>query len=680
MEKLDMQTENIADKNFETLSKMFPNAITETINENGEIVRAIDADVLRQEISGSIVEGKEDRYQFTWPDKKKAILLANEPISKTLRLDRNKSMGRDGLTTGIDSKNIYIEGDNFEAIKLLQETYLGKIDLIYIDPPYNTGKDVFVYDDDRSISKEEFAERSGQFDDIGNILYDIRSNNEGSGRFHTDWLNMLYPRLKLAKNLLSEIGSIFISIDDNELDNLLKICNEIFGEDCFVSTISWQKVYSPKNNNVGISAEVEYVVCYSKNPDWIAGKLERTEKMNSMYKNPDNDPEGSWTSSDATAPGANTHQGMVYAIQSPFTGEYIYPTRGCCWRKFQDDLLDIMNGWASYKLEDLHDEEQRANVCGISPESVRKGVKGIVLNESLSKAKETANKKIEEGNWPLFYFTKGGEGGLRKKTYLKDMEGRTATNLWTYSEVGHNDEAKKEVASLFDGHAPFDTPKPVRMISRIIRIGAKRDSIIMDFFSGSATLAQAVMSNNANNEYENKYILVQLQEKSNYPGYDTLCDIGEERIRRSAKKIKEETGAEIDYGFRVFRVDTSNMKEIYYRPADTDQSLLDMFADNIKPDRTPEDLLFQVMLDLGVLLSSKIEETEIAGKKVFNVADGFLIACFDNDVTDETIKAVANLKPYYAVFRDSSMRNDSVATNFDQIFANISPDTIRKVL
>lgn len=544
------------------------------------------------------------------------------------------------------------------------------------DPPYNTGSD-FVYRDNFSQNRNDYENNSGQIDDDGNQLV---PNLEANGRFHTDWLNMLYPRLRIAKNLLSEDGVIAISIDDNELMNLLKICDEIFGEDCFVSNISWQKVYSPKNNNIGISSEVEYIVMYSKKPQWAAGKLERTDKMNSMYKNPDNDTNGDWASSDATAPGANTHQGMVYAIQSPFTGEMLYPTRGCCWRRDQNDLLVIMNGWASYKLLDLHDEVKRAEVCGIGSQSIRKGVKAIVLSEDLNNAKEHAESILKAGNWPLFYFTNNGYGGLRKKTYLKDMEGRTATNYWPYSDVGHNDEAKKEVASLFDGHAPFDTPKPERLLKRIIQIGANSDSIIMDFFSGSATLAHAVIDANASDGGTRKFILVQIQEKSSYPGYETLCDVGEDRIRRAGKKIKEETGADIDYGFRCFKVDLSNMKDVYYRPADLGQLNLDDFTDNIKEDRTSEDLLIQVMLDLGVLLSSKVEHTELAGKKVFSVQDGYLIACFDKDVTEDVVTAIAQQHPFYAVFRDSSIANDSVAANFEQIFETYSPQTVRKVL
>ncbi len=548
-----------------------------------------------------------------------------------------------------------------------------------IDPPYNTGND-FVYNDSFKQDAGEYAGNSGQTDEEGNRLV---QNTESNGRFHTDWLNMMYPRLRIGRDLLADDGVIFISIDDNEHENLLKICNDIFGEDCFVSDISWQKVYSPKNNNTGISSEVEYIVCYSKEKDWVAGKLERTDKMNSMYKNPDNDPNGAWTSSDATAPGAATHQGMVYAIQSPFTGEFLYPTRGCCWRKFQDDLLKIMNGWASYKLEDLNDSARRAAVCGIDTDTVRKGVKGIVLNESLSSAKKSAEYVLKNGTWPLFYFTGSGKGGIRKKTYLRDMEGRTATNLWTYSEVGHNDEAKKEVAALFDGHSPFDTPKPVRLMERLLKIGSNNDSIVLDFFSGSGTLGQAVLTTNAKEGGNRKYILVQLQEKSDYPGYNTLCDIGEERIRRAGKKIKEEsplTTQDLDIGFRCFKVDSTNMKDVYYKPSDYSQMTIDDYQDNIKPDRTPEDLLIQVMLDLGILLSSKIEETEIAGKKVFSVADGYLIACFDKEITDETVTEIARKHPFYAVFRDSSMASDSVAANFEQIFETYSPNTIRKVL
>lgn len=340
-----------------------------------------------------------------------------------------------------------------------------------------------------------------------------------------------------------------------------------------------------------------------------------------------------------------------------------------------------MNGWASYTLKDLDDAEERANVCGIEASAVRKDVKAIVLDEDLSEAKRKAEKKYAEGNWPLFYFTGNGDGGLRKKTYLKDMEGRTSTNLWQYEEVGHNDEAKKEVSKLFGGHSPFDTPKPVRLMKRLLKIASDENSIVVDFFSGSATMGQAVLEANVEDNGSRKFILVQLQEESKYPGYETLCDVGEDRIKRYAQTLeKNSTNKNIDLGFRCYRVDSTNMKDVYYNPSEYNQGQMEMFLNNIKADRTPEDILIQVMLDLGILLSSKIEETTIAGKKVFSVADGYLIACFDDVVTDDVVKAIAEKHPFYAVFRDSGMASDSVAANFEQIFETYSPNTIRKVL
>lgn len=671
MDKLKMQTENIADKNYEMLSKMFPNALTETItgyDEDGKpiVERAIDADVLRQEISCKVVDGKDERYQFIWPDKKKAILLANAPIDKTLRPYRDKSVNFD------NTENIYIEGDNLEVLKLLQETYLGKIKMIYIDPPYNTGND-FVYEDDFAEDISSYMIRSGNYDGVGNRLF---SNSDNSGRYHTDWINMIYPRIKLARNLLTDDGAIFISIDDNECENLKKICDEIFGLSCYVATISWRKTYSPRNDAHGISGEVEYILVYGKSPNWQPNKLPRTEKMNSVYKNPDND-HTMWRTSDAFAPSASTHQGMVYAIQHPITGELLYPYNGACWPLEQSKMLEQMQEWAEYELVDLNDDERRAQVCGISKEEVRKNIKAIMLAESLESAKTKSLEIIKRGQWPRFFFTKNGSGGIARKTYLDDSKGKVVTNFWSYEDVGHTDEAKKELKSLFGGKAPFDTPKPVRLLERIIHIATNENDIVLDFFAGSATTAQAVMNKNHNDNTQRKYILVQLPEESKSSEFDTLCDIGEKRIKLAANIIND---MKIDCGFRVLKCDTTNMKDVYYTPTETQQSLFDTYADNIKEDRTPEDLLFQVMLDLGVLLSSKIEETTIEGKKVFNVADGFLIACFDKDVTEETVKAVAEKKPYYAVFRDSSMADDSVATDFDQIFASISPETVRKVL
>ena len=560
---------------------------------------------------------------------------------------------------------------------------MGKVKLIYIDPPYNTGSDSFVYDDDFNESMEEFSASSGHRDENGNLLFDMRVNNESNGSFHTDWLNMLYPRVRIAKDFLSADGAIFISIDDHEEDNLKKACNDIFGADCFVANISWQRTYSMRNDSKGIPSEVEHILVYSKRNNWIPHPLPRTAEMDAKYKNPDNDPNGDWQNTSAFAPGASTHQGMVYGIQHPFTGEMLYPTMGACWRYQQNQMLEYMKGWCEYELREIDDSHQRAVICGVKDEEVRNGVKAIVLSETLEISKKKAEKVFKRGQWPRFYFTGNGQGGIRRKTYLENVGGKPATNFWGYSDVGHTDEAKKELMGLFDGKSPFDTPKPVRLMDRILTVASDKDSIVLDFFSGSATMAHAVIQKNLQDEGTRSFIVVQVPELAPAPDYPSLCEIGEERIRRAGKKIREEsplTTGDLDTGFRVFRVDSSNMKNVYYRPKDYKQGQMDLFADNIKEDRTPEDLLFQVMLDLGVLLSSKIKETVIAGKKVFSVADGYLIACFDKDVTEETVKAIAQQHPFYAVFRDSGMATDSVMTNFEQIFETYSPKTVRRVL
>ena len=688
METLKMHSLDGVQRNIDLIGKLFPNAITE-VKRNGKVEHAIDFDVLRQELSDSIVEGREERYQFTWPDKKKAMLAANAPITATLRPVVADSVGKDGTPGGFDSENLYIEGDNLEVLKLLQETYLGKVKMIYIDPAYNTGTD-FVYEDDFAQSTEDYMGNSGQYDEEGNRMV---TNTESNGRFHTDWLNMIYPRLKLAKDLLSDDGAIFISIDDNELYNLKKICDAVYGESCFVGNVAWQRTYSMRNDSKGLPSEAEHILVYSKQPNWIPNKLPRTDKMDAAYKNPDNDPNGAWQNTTPYAPGARTHQGMVYAIQHPFTGELLYPAPASCWRYDQKTMLDYMSGWCEYELKNINDEKERAEICGVDVENIRKDVKAIVLKYDLNQAKEKAKLVLNRGQWPRFYFTRDGMGGIRRKTYLNQVEGRTVTNLWPYAEVGHTDEAMKELKNLFDGSVPFDTPKPTRLVERILTIATDKDSYILDFFSGSATTAHAVMKKNMEEGGNRKYILVQLPEKGNSPQYETLCEIGKERIRRAGKQILSAGGgqlsfsetqpdqsAPIDIGFRCLRLDSSNMENVYYTPEETRQQDMFSLVDNVKPDRTPEDLLFQVMLDLGLLLSSPIEVKEIAGKKVFNVSDGFLLACFDHDVTEETVKAIAQMKPYYAVFRDSSMANDSVATNFDQIFETYSPETVRKVL
>lgn len=646
MDKLKLHTPDLAEANFRKLAAMFPNAVTETItgyttDENGRekpiIERAIDADVLRQEISAVVVEGPQERYQFTWPDKKKSVVLANAPIAKTLRLDRSKSVGRDGTRGGIDTENIYIEGDNLDALKLLQETYLGKVKMIYIDPPYNTGNDSFVYDDDRSISGGEFAERSGQYDENGNLLFDMRPNNESNGRFHTDWLNMLYPRLRIAKDLLSNNGIIFISIDEHESHNLRKICDEIFGIQNFVSQIVWEKRYTRSNNAKRFTTLTEPILCYVKSSLTVIDiKEKRSEKADSIYSNPDNDPRGVWTSVSYVNPASKGERpNLVYPLINPITGvEVVHPT----------------NAW---KYE-----------------------------------KATYEQHVMENK---LYWGRNGENIYpRLKKFLSEMAGgMVPVDLWRQEDTGTTDQASKELESLL-GRKIFDFPKPKELIMRIVSLLINgddgKDNIILDFFSGSATTAHAVMQLNAEDGGNRKFIMVQLPEvcgetsEARKAGYSTICDIGEERIRRAGDKIRAETGADIDYGFRVFRVDSTNMEDVYYTPAETKQEQLDFLAENIKPDRTPEDLLFQVMLDLGILLSSPIEETVIAGKKVFSVADGYLLACFDKNVTEETVTEIAKRRPFYAVFRDSSMAADSVAANFEQIFETYSPKTVRKVL
>ena len=632
MDKLKMHTPNLADENYRKLAALFPNAVTESVDpETGEVVRAIDADVLRQEISGRVVEGREERYQFTWPDKKKAMLAANAPIAATLRPVREDSVGRDGTPGGWDSENLYIEGDNLDVLKLLQETYLGKVKMIYIDPPYNTGND-FVYEDDFAEDAESYLGRSGQFDEQGNRL---EQNTESNGRFHTDWLNMLYPRIKMAKNLMATDGLIFISIDDREQENLRKLCDEVFGRANFIAQLVWQKRTSPDARRI-ISDAHEYIIVYAKD-ETIGSSLLKPLPFDQSdydrYKNPDNDPRGPWISTDCTAQAGHGTKDQFYDFVTP-AGRVIKLQEGLCWR------------YTKKKMEE-----------------------------------EIAAGRI--------WFGADGKGVPRKKTYLAERAGKTMWTWWPNTEVGHTQEATKEVSAILGKSGIMDFPKPTRLLKRIVQIATDNDSIVLDFFSGSATTAHAVVQVNAEDGGHRKFIMVQLPEKTDKSseaykaGYPNICEIGKDRIRRAGRKIKDEAGLtaqNLDIGFRVLRLDSSNMQDVYYNPAAMTQDLLSVTTDNIKPDRTPEDLLFQVMLDLGVELSSPITETIIGGKKVYDVADGFLLACFDTGVTTETVTAIAKKQPFYAVFRDSSMADDSTATNFDQIFETYSPNTVRKVL
>lgn len=656
-----MHTTNKADENFEKLAAMFPNAVTETIDENGIVVRAIDKDVLMQEISCKVVEGREERYQFTWPDKKKSVLTANAPINKTLRPVRedetvptgSDSEGNPYSSTGsvnFDStENLYIEGDNLEVLKLLQETYLGKIKMIYIDPPYNTGND-FVYEDDFAQSADEYISNSGQLDEEGNRLV---ANTESNGRFHTDWLNMIYPRLRLAKDLLTDDGVIFISIDDNEVSNLKKICDEIFGADNIVAQLTVQ--LNPRGRNLDryIAKTHEYVLIYVKNylnTNCILG-VEKEGKMVEEYNKED-------------------ERGKYRLIGLRNRNQAFNPTTR------PNLYYPLYVDSSSKKVSTKKDTQFTDEVWPDTPDGIK--TCWTWMSKKVDAENNLITAELSNGEWRVF-----------RKDYLVSEDGKSATTLvksiWTENTI-NNDYGKKAIKELF-GSNLMSFPKPPELVKRMIAIGSRDDSIILDFFSGSATTAHAVMQLNAEDRGNRKLIMVQLPEVTDEKseaykaGYKNICEIGKERIRRVAKKIAEENpNAKFDGGFRVLKCDSSNMKDVYYNPEQYEANLFTSLTDNIKEDRTPEDLLFQVMLDLGVELSSKIAEYDVAGKKVFNVADGFLIACFDDDVTEETIKAVAKLKPYYFVMRDSSMANDSVATNFEQLFATYSPETVRKVL
>ena len=649
-----MQTTNKADEKFQKLADMFPNAVTETIDENGEVVSAIDKDVLMQEISYKVVDGNEERYQFTWPGKKKSLLLANAPINKTLRPCREESVDFD------NTENLYIEGDNLEVLKLLQETYLSKIKMIYIDPPYNTGKDSFVYNDNFNMSKDAFSDASGQYDENGNLLFDMHSNNESNGKFHSDWLSMIYPRLKIAKDLLKEDGVILINMDENEITNLQNVCREIFGEQNDLGTIVWDK-RNPKGDAQGISYQHEYIIVYAKNKyEFLKNnKIQRTkknassiiEKANQLFKK---------ISSTYTLEDANREFASWIRSQNDFSGgEKAYnkiDENGKVFRPVSMAWPNKKKAPDDYFVPLIHPITNKA--CPVPDRGWR--------NPSATMKKMLENGQIIFGK---------DESTIPNSKYI--LSENMYENIPSLLYFGGSDTAYLEEIGV-----PFDTPKVAEVCKEHILSFTKDDDIVLDFFSGSATVAHGVMLANMIDNGNRKYIMVQVPEKCpedsalGKAGFKNICEAGKTRIRKTAEKLNFTK----NMGFRDLKLDTSNMKDVYYNPADYEASLFSSLEDNIKEDRAPEDLLFQVMLDLGVLLSSKIEETTIAGKKVFNVEDNYLIACFDSDVTEETIKAIAKQKPYYFVMRDSSMANDSVATNFEQIFATYSPDTVRKVL
>ena len=594
-----------------------------------------------------------ERYQFTWPDKKKSVVLANQPINKTLRLDRKKSVGRDGTPGSIDTENIYIEGDNLDALKLLQETYLGKVKMIYIDPPYNTGADL-IYDDNFSQEQGLYAGISAQLDDDGNRLVE---NTESNGRFHTDWLNMLYPRLRLSKDLLSIDGVIFISIDDNENNNLKKICDEVFGATNFIGQIT--VVGNPRGRDYGGIARMhDYILVYRKSESAELNLIEDKENEFKLF-----DDLGGFELRELRNRNIKFNKENRPNLYYPF---FVDPNT-----EDKNGLhpisLDSMDGW----IELWPLESQGINV--VWRWGKEKSQKNLNVN--------IMAKPMRNGSYMIVEKYRESRVMARSVWWDKDTNTEKGTLL---------------IKELMEGKV-FDYPKPVEMIQRIVEMGTSAGDIVLDFFSGSGTSAHALLNMNAKDDGGRLFIMIQLPESAEgntdarKAGFKTICDIGEERIRRAGKKIKEEhPNANLDIGFRVFKVDSSNMKDVYYKPDGYDQGQIDLFADNIKEDRTPEDLLFQVMLDLGISLSSKIEESVINDKKVFVVGGEYttldgssrthLIACFDKDITDDTVKAIAEKHPSYAVFRDSCMANDCVATNFEQIFETYSPNTVRKVL
>lgn len=611
MEHLNMQSMDKVAANVAKIRELFPNCVTERINKEGKLEHAIDFDILKQELSDHVVDGLQERYQFTWPDKRKAILAANAPINKTLRPCREESVDFD------NTENLYIEGDNLEVLKLLQETYLGKVKMIYIDPPYNTGND-FVYEDDFKQSADEYIGNSGQLDEEGNRLV---ANTESNGRFHTDWLNMIYPRLKLAKDLLSNDGVIFISIGDDEESNLIKCCNEIFGESNFIASICHKHRASVSNDRI-ISENHNHLLFYCKN-------------IVSVFRN---------------------HK---------LIGE--------------DPVLEGFN------LEDEKGKYKLTPVDG--PGGAKKGnphYNFLGVTGYWRYSKETMQKKYDEG---LIVRT---TNGLQQKYYLNQASKsrKTVTTWWDDDFL--TSSATKMLINLM-GDKTFDNPKNINLIIRCLKMIVKfdSDSLILDFFSGSATTAHAVMQLNAEDGGKRKFIMVQLPEvcaensEAYKAGYKNICEIGKERIRRAGQKIKEEnplTTQDLDIGFRVLKCDSSNMEDVYFTPKEYMDKQQSLFIDNIKKDRNDEDLLFDAMLKLDTPLSSKIEKITIAGKTVYNVAQGHLMACFDKNVTDEVITAIAKEMPSYFVMRDSSQADDSVAINFEQIFNTYSPQTVRRVL
>jgi adenine-specific DNA-methyltransferase len=617
MKKLNLSSKDILSDNIEWVKTRFPSCIVEARDDNGALSRKVDFDQLRQELSNSIVEGAQERYRLDWPGKRESLLAANAPIAKTLRPCREESVDFEA------TQNLFIEGDNLDALKLLQETYLGKVKMIYIDPPYNTGKD-FVYTDNFSESSQDFFLKSNQTDETGKRLV---ANQESNGRFHSDWLTMLYSRIKLARNLLSEQGVIFISIDDGEVSNVRKICDEIFGSDHFAAQIIWKKRNTPPNDKV-IGAQHDYILVYVKKSISAINLRQRSESQIARYKNPDNHPKGPWVAGDLTAnvKGGRYVESLNYTITNPHTGVGTKPSNNGNWR-FNSD-----------KVEKLIQAD------------------GI-------------------------YFGKDGTSTPKLKRFLCDVkEGITWTTLWDFAP--YNTAGSNEMKEIFGNSILFESPKPVGLIKHIVEAGATRDGIILDFFAGSSTTAEAVMQLNAQDGGSRRFIQVQLpelcgeQSEAYKAGYKTIAEISKERIRRANKKIREENAtaaANLDLGFRVLKVDTSNAKEIYYTPDAINQEELALQVDHIKEDRTAEDLLFQVMLDWGVDLALPITSESIKGKTVYFVDENAIAACFDTKINEDFVKELAKREPLRVVFRDTCFESDAAKINVAEIFKLLSP-------
>jgi len=623
MQKLKMYSPDLIDANIARLAELFPNCVTEARDAKGELKKTIDFDLLRQELSSSIVEGSQERYQLNWPGKREALLTANAPIAKTLRPCREESVDFDS------TQNLFIEGDNLDALKLLQETYLNQVKLIYIDPPYNTGRD-FIYDDDFSDDSESYLLRSNQTDDSGARLV---ANTDANGRFHSDWLSMIYSRVRLARNLLRDDGVLFISIDDNEVDNLRKVCSEVFGEENFVAQIIWQKVYAPKNSADWFSEDHDYILAYARDKlSWRPEKLARTEEMEARYKNPDNDPRGPWKAADMSA--RNRYDAGVYSVACPSGRVIDGPPTGRYW----------------------------------------------VIDENKFKALD-ADKRIWWG-------TDGNNTPAVKKFLSEVASGRTPQTLWFYDEVGHTQDAKKTLLK----YVPFqhtenvlNSVKPVELLQRILQLAGKPDdnSIVLDFFSGSAITAHAVLKQNFEDGGNRRFIGVQIAEPlpTPEPGLGSIFEMGLTRIKNVGAELRGQSQTtSLDIGFRVLKIDTSNMNEVYYTSDAVTQEALPGLVDNIRTDRSAEDLLFQVLLDWGVDLALPINQKTIAGKTVFFVDGNALAACFDTGITEDFVKQLAAHKPLRVVFRDAGFVSDSVKINVEQVFKLLSPATEIKTL